>query len=146
MSVVCRMRQNLYHGSMNRLRKQLAGLILLTFLASMILGAVLTSEMMMHDGMMEPCPFMGVPSLCNMSPLEHVSAWQHMFIATLQPYLSSFLLLLLSLLLAPAFSNIALQLKPPRIKFAFRTRYRERIFDPLQSAFSRGILNTKIYS
>ena len=131
---------------MNILGKHLAGLILLTFISSMLLGAVLTSQMMMHDGMMEPCPFMGVPSLCNMSPLQHVSAWQQMFAATAHPFLNSFLLLLLSFLLATSFSSMLLRFKPPRTSFPFRFRYRERIFDPLQAAFASGILNPKIYT
>ena len=109
------------------------------------MGGFMSSEMMMKDGMMTPCPFMGVASLCNMTPLEHVSQWQQMFTTTSQEFATTALLLLLSLAVVFSFVNFSLKPKRSPVRLVSRYRYRERVFDPLKLAFARGILNPKLY-
>lgn len=132
---------------MNIVRRQIMGLVLLAFIASMTTGGFLSANMMMEDGIMQPCPFMdNTASICNMTPLEHVSQWQQMFTTTLQDSVTTALLLLLFLIVVFAFVNALPRPKRPPERQSFsRYRYRERIFDPLRWAFSRGILNPKLY-
>ena len=111
----------------------------------MSVGGVLSSEMMMQDGMMIPCPFMGVSSLCNMTPLEHVSQWQQMFTTTSQEFATTATLLLLSLVVVFSFVQLSLKLNRTPVRLVSRYRYRERAFDPLRLAFARGILHPKLY-
>lgn len=114
-------------------------------LISMTVGGLLSANMMMEDGMMRPCPFMDSASICNMTPLEHVSQWQQMFTTTSPESGSIALLALLSSLIVFSFVNVLPNLKRPRVKVFHRYRYRERVFDPLKIAFARGILNPKLY-
>lgn len=132
---------------MNIVRKQIMSLVLLAFVATMTVGGFLSADMMMKDGMMNPCPFMdNTASICNMTPLEHVSQWQQMFTTTLQDSVTTALLLLLSLVAVFTFVSVLPRPKRPPARQSFaRYRYRERIFDPLRWAFSRGILNPKLY-
>lgn len=100
------------------------------------------------DGVMSNCPAMGMISVCQMNPLEHILAWQGMFAFT--PNQNNILAALL-LLLAIALGIL-------------RTRQRHvvslyKIFTPkrrygqshslwrtsLQEAFSNGILHPKIF-
>lgn len=118
--------------------------VLFTFIFMMSAGGVISSEMMMQDGMMQPCPFMGTAAICNMSPIEHLSEWQSMFVTTTQQFGAAALLLLLALALAWHFLQSFLT-PPPKQVFVRRHRYKERVFDPLRLLFSRGILNPKLY-
>ena len=131
--------------AMSMARNQIVGFTLLAFLTSMTVGGFLTAGMMMEDGMMQPCPFMDSASICNMTPLEHVSQWQQMFTTTSPELATTALLLLLSALIVFTFARVLPKLKPPRVRVFHRYRYRERVFDPLKIAFARGILNPKLY-
>ena len=131
---------------MNKTFSKNSFLTLLLVLAFMMnMGGVFSAEMTMKDGMMTPCPFMGVASLCNMTPLEHVSQWQQMFTTTSQEFATTALLSLLSLVVVFSFVNFLSKPKRTPVRLVSRYRYRERIFDPLQVAFARGILNSKAY-
>ncbi len=66
------------------LRKKAMVALLIAVVAIMSLGAIFTAETMMEEGAMHNCPYMGVPALCTMSPLEHLSGWQQMFAATVE--------------------------------------------------------------
>jgi len=109
----------------------------------------LYSMPMDEHGEMANCPFMGVAAVCRMNPLEHLAAWQNMFTVPPQKIFFVFLTLLLLAFLA------ALLLRNfwrTREKESLSTEavYYERtnaapIRNPLQEAFSDGILHPKIF-
>ncbi|OGG75018.1 hypothetical protein A3H74_04240 [Candidatus Kaiserbacteria bacterium RIFCSPLOWO2_02_FULL_51_13] len=99
------------------------------------------------DGQMADCPFTPGVAICNMSPLEMISASQSLF--TTLPQQQDALLLLM-LLVAGALA-LAVFWKPfiplrPAVTYSSR-RKREYIpvFNALQELFSNGILNPKLY-
>lgn len=96
------------------------------------------------------CPLSGHPMvICQMNPTEHIQEWQSMF--TMLPVQSA----ILALLALFAFFVIfkfkfwnKVSLPDPSALHAQRFRVRVfnfQIFDPLQEAFSSGILNPKIF-
>ena len=103
-----------------------------------------------RDGKMGGCMFTGT-SLCTMTPLEHASAWQNTF-TSLPAEVSQALLLVFLLSLIFSLTTIVRLLpifKASEIDSAGRL-YAKRFlthpyFNPLQEAFSRGILNPKAY-
>ncbi len=124
-------------------KRAVFGFLLVTLLV-MNAGGAISAGMMMEDGAMHNCPYMGVPVLCNMSPLEHLSEWQSMFAATAQQFATAALLLLLALAIVWQFFGHLFV--PERTKTLVpRYRYRERVFDPLRLAFARGIIHTKVF-
>lgn len=94
-------------------------------------------------GDMMPCPFADTTSLCDMTPLEHVSAWQSVFTAL--PYYDACLLLLC----VAVFLFVAVRARFRRELLHLFVRYRVHIALPpvpamaLQEVFSAGILNPK---
>lgn len=108
----------------------------------------------MHIGMttddhghMHSCPFMGMTAICDMSPLEHVSAWQSAYATII---LTDMLGALLSVLVL-AFAWIVLSgAKPLYICSTVPVRradYAELLFysRPLKDALMRGIVHPKPY-
>lgn len=101
---------------------------------------------MEQGGQMSGCPFMGMTAICQMSPIEHIAAWQNMF--TSLPFQNSVLLLLLSLL---AFFLVLTWIEkiPIRPVSTQTIRYTQRAYislrNPLQELFSSGILNPKLF-
>jgi hypothetical protein len=87
--------------------------------------------------------------MCQMNPFEHIAAWQSMFTAV--PSQNDVLLLLVALL-ALALGALCITSRstaPPKVStsqplFSYHRR-RIPIFDPLQEAFSNGILHPKIF-
>ena len=134
----------LYKRMQALLNKKTFFIILLAAVLMMPFGGFLSSEMMMEDGVMHPCPYMGVAGICTMTPLEHVSQWQQMFTTTVQPMTTFALLLLLAI---TVFLHVAEKLFVPKRLERFRPRYRygERVFDLMQRLFARGILHSKAY-
>jgi hypothetical protein len=94
------------------------------------------------------CPFSGHSmSICNMNITEHIQEWQAMFaslpakdiIATL---FALFLLIALRKFLP--FKTFSFpEIKKVHTYFLLKDRF--QIFDPLKEAFSRGILNPKLF-
>ena len=127
------------------LKNILVSSILCAIFVMMSVGGALSSEMMMQDDSMMPCPYMGVATMCTMSPLEHMAGWQQMFVATAQQFGANTLLLLLALALV--FVTVRGLFNPRFIqtKSISRHRYRERIFDPLRLAFARGRIHSKAF-
>ena len=120
--------------------------ILPVFLVLMLVintGGLFSGGMRM-DGIMSNCPYMSVPTLCDMSPLEHLSALQSMFSATVQQFASASLLSLIVLALFWHFVGYLFLPKYAEVLVP-RSRYRERVFDPLRLAFARGIIHTKVF-
>ena len=93
-------------------------LLVALFLAASM-GSVFTAEMM-DGGAAYNCPYMGVPVLCAMSPLQHLSEWQHTFAAVVQQ--TSTVVFLLLALCAAALFSIRPRLLEPRIVRGYRYR------------------------
>jgi hypothetical protein len=128
---------------MNAVR-QLVLLQLLAVALTMTVGAAHSSGMMMSDGKMENCPYMGVVALCDMNPPEHLFQWQQLFTTT-APHVSTFaLFLLLATFLLWRFID----------NFSYRHNKEEPvayqidkidIFDFLRLAFARGLIHPKVF-
>ena len=118
--------------------------VLAAVLFVMSFGGVLTAGMMTMDGKMSDCPYMGTSGYCDMSITEHLDGWQMLFAATLDGFHTSDLFPLLAFALLAPFFTFFIRKRPQRPLFQ-RWRMLE-LFDPLQLAFARGILNPKLYS
>jgi hypothetical protein len=100
-------------------------------------------------GTMSHCPFADGMLVCNMSPFEHIAAWQSMFtsLSRQQQDIGSLVLLLLVSFLVVAWIR---KIYPPSKNLLRQFLYvRHKEYIPLgnflQEAFSNGILNPKIY-
>ena len=129
----------------------LVGIALLVFLLVSFLGVAHADMTMGPDGQMSSgdCFMPGMTAtLCQMNPLEHIATWQNMFTAV--P--SNDILLLLASLLALALGALFTTHRstaPPKtlvsqISFVYYKRYIP-VSDPLQEAFSNGILHPKFF-
>ena len=108
-------------------------------------GGALSSHMMMQDGaMMQDCPFMGVAALCNMSPLQHMAAWQTMFAST-APQLTALLILLVLSTVLSRFLDDFLVRRRSRPRLIFYIKSEVEIFDHVRLALARGLIHPKIY-
>lgn len=76
---------------------------------------------MMNGGAAYNCPYMGVPVLCAMNPLQHLSEWQQTFAATVQQ--TSTVILLLLALCAALFLSVSPRLLEPRTVRGYLYRY-----------------------
>ena len=102
------------------------------------------------NGKMSDCPFgNNTASICTMSPLEHIAAWQSFF-STLplkekMSLIFSLVAFALALFLLPKFFQQFL--KYNNLFYLQRYRYLRKDFipNPLQELFSSGILNPKIF-
>jgi len=98
-------------------------------------------------GEMPNCPFMlGQAAICTMNPLEHIAAWQNVFTALAQKNILAFLVLA-SLI----FFFVGRLRGASHILFAhelYMVRRRVEIpivLSPLEEAFLRGTLHSKIF-
>ncbi len=95
-----------------------------------------------------PCPLMtGHPaSLCSMNPLEHIQEWQSAFTATFTTNFLLSVITLISFLGAIKIFKIkkdSLSLFSSQITTYLRIFVYIKILNPLNLAFSQGILNSK---
>lgn len=101
---------------------------------------------MQSDGAMDSCPFTLGSSVCNMTPLEHVGAFQTLFTSTATQYTHFLLLILASAaFLIPVFVKAN---GPPKLHHARRPIHNRRdtpFSNPLQELYSSGILNPKTF-
>lgn len=127
------------------------GILLAFFFLASYFGAVTIHTNMDSDGTMSGCAMPGMATLCKMDPLEHIATWQSMFTAV--PSQNDTLLLLTSLL-ALALGALFLTRRsaaPPKTAPASQQKlflYYKRhipVANPLQEAFSNGILHPKIF-
>ena len=133
-------------------RSSFVGLLVLTaFLVVSFVGPMQAMSMPVdQSGQMTGCMFSGT-AICTMTPLEHLAAWQSMFSATISNATSIFLLLLLLALVLFVHIVWRLPFKDQLDWLAVRQRLYSRrslafaYTNPLQEAFSRGILNPKVY-
>lgn len=124
------------------------------FLLVAVFGPFSTLGMeMREDGTMGGCLFtMGTAAeICPMTALDHISAWQQLFISTSEKA-SSILLLFALLAIATVFYvyNKKWRWEELQRNFLVLKLYLKRhaslpTYDTLRELFSRGILNPKIY-
>jgi hypothetical protein len=128
--------------------KVLDGFFLLLLVSSFSLAYFHTKGMSATDMPMPGCPFMndGIAVLCTMSPLEHIEAWQDMFLAI--PVTSIILLCIVTLVFAVPFLYSP-KWSPPRLLvlqlIPLHTAKRSPFQSYIQEAFSSGILNPKLF-
>ena len=92
--------------------------IFLAFFIVAGIGGVFAAEM--AGGGAADCSYIGMPALCAMSPLQHLSEWQQTFAAVVQQT-STFVFLLLALCAAALLSARSRQLGlEPRASRAYR--------------------------
>jgi len=123
----------------------ITGVLTLMFVAVLGVGMGMN---MRSNGSMAGCLFMNHPgALCPMNALEHVARWQKIFsaIPALRLlYISLFALQLLYILSSSLLTNFK-----PDLKRTLHALVKDNklliFFDYLILAFSRGILNPKIY-
>lgn len=134
-----------------QMKISLLTLIIISFAAMAAFGLGHMSGMIANEsGDMAGCIFTGKTMLCNMSVVEHISLWQSMLTAIPQENLT--ILALLTLLVTVIFITTNM-LAPPRLsgsealtkRLYLRGHPDLLLFNPLQEAFSQGILNPKIY-
>lgn len=129
----------------NRSRIALA-LVIALIAVSALLGVIHSAGSTSATGQ-GTCPFMPGVVICNMTPMQHIAAAQSMFNAFVQIDFSTFVLLLLSLLLAAVISKLRPLLKPRFVQASVFVSV--QIFESprfaLQEAYSRGILNPKLF-
>ena len=93
------------------------------------------------------CPFASHSmSICQMNPLEHISEWQSMFTMLPVQNLLSFLFALFALFVISKFThwNKFLKSKYSQLYQNNKALYAQ-VFNPLKYAYSRGILNPKLF-
>ena len=127
------------------LGKSLTSIVIVAFLLVGVTGVAYSGMMMGHGGMVG-CPFMGHDvAICNMNPLEYLSAWQNMFAAIPVQSVAMLLLLLLALFLVFRF-NRYLWLLYPSPQLAYVSYDSEAaIRDPLRRFIARGLMHPKIF-
>lgn len=124
--------------------KKTAFALLVGVFLALNIGAAVTAGMMTSGDSMQNCPFMGVPVLCAMNPVGHVSGWQEMLAATTQQISDlAFLLLLAAAVFWYVLSGLSGLERSGRL--ATRRRDPGKVFNPLQLAFARGIIHSKAY-
>lgn len=125
-------------------RNIIQAFFLLSLVFMMSFGGVISAGMMNMDGKMSDCPYMGMSGYCDMDASQHLAGWQTLFAATLDGFHTADLFPLLAFALLAPFFTFFIRKRPHRPIFQ-RWRMLE-LFDPLQLAFARGILNPKLYS
>lgn len=132
---------------LNSISRSVAILILCTFLVIGLFGLFSGMEMD-RDGKMGNCPFTVSLSVCNMSALEHLRAWQSILSSV--PKLFGALTLLTSLFILFFIILYSILKNIWSDASLFRKHFHSRFYTSfshnlLQEAFSRGILNSKAY-
>lgn len=124
-------------------------LILYTFYVLLFGVFQMNMDMNSMDGKVN-CPFGGHSmAICQMNPMEHIEEWQSMFTMlpdqnTLSLVLIIFAFLVLSRLkFWNKFSISNLPVLFARVRFTLSNNF--KTFNPLQEAFSNGILNPKLF-
>ena len=108
----------------------------------------------MHIGMktddhghMHDCPFMGMTAICDMSPLQHVSAWQNIYATVV--FKDTFTALLNALVLVFAW-RVLFGAKPFAIPIVISLRHvsgeeDSPRRDALKEALRRGVVHSKAF-
>lgn len=138
-------------GIVSKAQGVLMALWLVAFLTFGFMSISHTVLNMGSDGMaLSNCLFMSnQATVCDMSPLEHIAAWQSMVtIAPLQNDLGLLMALLIALTLALVWTTHYLQESEQRPRVRFSDYVRRENYPPpslYQDLFSDGILNPKLF-
>lgn len=103
------------------------------------------------DGTMGGCLFIGETETCPMTFVQHISAWQHLFVAAPQkPIAAPLILMLLAVAIALVVSrNFFWKEWFERslvLKLYLRAHPLLPLYNILHELFSRGILHARIYN
>jgi hypothetical protein len=119
----------------------------LAFVLASSLGVMHMGMQMGHDGHMHDCPYAKFLSVCDMTPIEHLSAWKSVFTTLGMKEIS--LIAFFALLAVFALHALSRQRRVPA------TRYRQQrglyatdvrpFVRSLEDAFSNGILHSKAF-
>lgn len=127
--------------------KLLTGLVLISYLFAG--GGGISHSMMMTDHCIDGmtcCPFMGdIASVCNMSPLDHLSAWQNMFAAIPMQRVAILLLLLSALFFMLRFGEYLRLFYPTPQRIYIRPDPEIATYDSLRRFIARGLMHPKIF-
>ena len=123
---------------------------LVVFVGTMFVSLFHMSTGMNMSGGMTDCPFAADQAvICPMSIMDHVNAWQSMFLSTVPTFTLLFVVaasaaLLLSV--APHVFSVSRLLHQRYItSFQFHERTYTHCYRPLQELFSSGILHPKLF-
>ncbi|MCR4306487.1 MAG: hypothetical protein NUV42_00805 [Candidatus Yonathbacteria bacterium] len=99
---------------------------------------------------MPGCPVMGITTLCQMNPLEHITAWQSMFVSVSPKGVLGTLAFFLAFLFLTFSVKSFWSTRRPLLLSDQKTISIPRVVisiirNPLAEAFSNGILNPKIF-
>jgi len=137
--------------SLGRNVHSIAFLVLAAFIIVNLFGAAHSLGMERDaQGNMSGCFFTGT-AICTMTPLEHFAAWQSMFTAATAKASNAILLLLLASALFAAFQTMralfdaTIDFLAARQKLYLKYSFAYSHLNPIQEAFSQGILHPKIY-
>ncbi len=129
----------------DQLGKRLVFALLIAILAIMNMGALLTTGMMMENGILHPCPHMDSPSLCAMDPIEHITQWQQTFTATLPIAIMMPLLMLACIALLPILGTPVILRNVDASLVRQRERRQAWARGPLAPALASGIIHPKTF-
>ena len=117
----------------------------LAFFFAASFGVMHIGMKMDSDGHMHDCPFMAMAVICDMTPFQHMSAWQSTFATMVAKDMYSALLLTLALF---AIWRPLVKLRPmPRV-LPIRHHDDAEVMlyaNPLKEAFANGILHPKVF-
>lgn len=131
-----------------RVSKNIIGLASISLLWMMFFGLSQFGMATDVNGNVVKCPFAGHSmSICIMNPTEHIEEWQSMFTTLPVKDTLAMLSLLLTLFALLKLRQVFSVPKIPQADSYINLFYIHRppIFNSLQEAFSRGILNPKIF-
>ena len=120
---------------------------ILALFATLALAGAHTTMITNGHGNMLPCPLMNnTGSLCQMSIMQHLAAWQSLFIAIIPNVIILFLVLTLFSIsfLYKQLGNVSIE--RARLLSLKNCNTVSLFFDPLRVAFSKGILHSKRYN
>ncbi len=127
-------------------RKMIGGTFLLSLCVSFGFAYLHIKSMDTMD--MPGCPFMNeFTTVCSMSPIEHIQAWQHTFTVIADVGMAVLLLLIAAFALLGSYLFQGFWPKPHTVSFHTQTppTRNPQLRNYLQEAFSRGILNPKLF-
>lgn len=129
-------------------KKLFIPLVLAAFLVVGLFGLFHFTMNMNAGGQMHGCPLMNVVTLCTMNPFTHIAVWQNMFIASFsKDIFSLFTLALLAILFSFTLRGWKRDNKTPSLSVHIWRPISQTLIikNPLQEAFSNGILHPKIF-
>jgi len=97
-------------------------------------------------GDMTGCPFMTMATLCKMSVADHISQWQFIFYGFHRNSFFLFFYVLAALIILVWHDVIPIDQSNFRKKVYCAKNIEYKLFDYVKEAFSRGLLNPKLYS